>query len=73
MDHDREIRPPHVLGHAVAEEGTDQHVGADRRDRGAQSLVVTCMLHGDLVPGRSQLDPGPLGQAIECRAQQHDP
>jgi hypothetical protein len=73
MDHDRGIRAPHVLGHPVAQKRADQHVGLDGRERRPERVVVTRRLHGDLVPGRSQLDPRPLGQAVERRTEQHDP
>ena len=73
MDHDRGIRRPHLLGHPVTQERADHHVRLDGRDRRPERVVATRHLHGDLVPGRLQLGPRPLGQAVERRAEQHDP
>ena len=73
MDDDRAVGLPDPGRHPLAQERADDQIGLMVRDRGAHRLRLARQLDPDRVTGGPQLGPDPLAQAVEGRAEQHDP
>ena len=73
MDDDRAMGLPDPGRHPLAQERTDDQIGLMVRDRGAHRLRLARQLNPDRVTRGPQLGPDPLAQAVEGRAEQHDP
>ena len=63
---------PHLDGHPVLEERAEHDVGVERGDRLHHRLLPRRQLDADVMVRLTQLDPGPLAEPVERRAEQED-
>ena len=66
VHHQTDLFAPHRLGNGPLEEGRDDEIGPEQRDRLDGDVVVDVEFDGHLVAARAQLDAQALGEAVEA-------